>query len=170
MTSEPREEESGEAPEIERSDLDAVAAPTFDGLGLSDHYKAALEDMAFNGTPLHLSAQKHGVRVDNFMRAFSRPHVRKAFNSIVAGIRENAAIGAYLRIQERATSAASEHVRQRADEWIAGVDGLAPLKRVESKHSHSHTFGGFDYGGITIEGSVSPDNQSAGTDDEEPYE
>lgn len=168
MTSEsealPQEEESeeGEAP--------SPAIPTFDGCNLTAHYRMALECMAYEGASLHVAAQKHGIRTDNFIKAFNRPHVRKRYNAIVSAIRDGAAVQAYLRIQQRAQFSSSEPVRQRADEWIAGVDGLAPLKRVESKHSHSHTFGGFDYGGITIEGSVSPDNQSAGTDDEKPYE
>lgn len=145
---------------------EAPALPTFDGCNLTKRYKAALEQMAYEGASLHVAARENGIRTDNFIKAFNRPHVRKRYNAIVSAIREGAAVQSYLRIQRRAESALSEHVRQRADEWIAGVDGLSPLKRVEGKHSHTHTFGGFDYGAVTIESEDYRDLQSGGEDDE----
>ena len=82
------------------------------------------------------------------MRAFDRPRVRNAFNQVVKAIRDNAAQAAYLRINNMGITASSEQVRLKANVFVAGVDGISPVVKVQGQHHISHSFGGFDYGGI----------------------
>ncbi len=118
---------------------------TFDGLGLGDKSIEALEAMAYEGLSLHLAAKRADIRVDNFNRTFSNPRVRRVYNQVVKSIRDNAAQQAYIRMVGLAQTSQSDHVRLEANKWIAGVDGIAAVKRVEGKMHHTHAFGGFEY-------------------------
>jgi hypothetical protein len=118
---------------------------TFDGLKLSEHYVEALEAMAYEGLSLHLAAKKANIRPDNFSRTFNNPAVRRVYNQLLKSIRDNAGQQAYVRMVNLAQTSSSDHVRLEANKWIAGVDGIAALKRVEGRMQHSHTFGGFEY-------------------------
>lgn len=118
----------------------------------------ALEAMAFEGLPLPRAAEQFNIRPDNLLRAFDRPHVRTAFNQVVKAIRDNAAQAAYLRINHMSLTASSEQVKLKANAWVAGVDGISPVQKVQGQHQINHSFGGFDYGDI-VEGEVEPQTQ-----------
>ncbi|WP_065331239.1 hypothetical protein [Tritonibacter mobilis] len=118
---------------------------TFEGLNLHPQTIRALEAMAYEGLSLHLAAKKENIRPDNFTRAFNRPEVRRVYNQIVKAIKDNAATQAYVRNVNLAQSSNSDHVRADLNKWIAGVDGIAAVKRVEGKMHHTHAFGGFEY-------------------------
>jgi hypothetical protein len=105
-----------------------------------------LEIMAYEGVSLPLAAERAGMAISSAKKAMAKPHVKTSFNQLVADIRANAGQAAYLRIARLSEEATSETVRLEASKWVAGVDGLAPVKRVEGKHTVSHTFGGFEYG------------------------
>lgn len=137
---------------------------SFKGIKLAARTIRALEDMAYRGVPLTHAADAHGIRRDSLVRSFNNPATRAVYNQIVSSIREGAAVQAYLRNVELAHLATSETVKLEANKWIAGVDGIAALKRVEGRMAHHHTFGGFDFGtfGTTVEHS--PDTPS-GADD-----
>ncbi len=112
---------------------------------LHAHSKQALEDMAYEGLTPSQAAQRHNIRPNNFIKAINKPEVRKAYNQLVRAIRDNAAQAAYLRINHMSTTAESEHVRLKANEWVAGVDGISKVQKVEGNMRHSVVFGGFDY-------------------------
>lgn len=133
---------------------------SFKGLKLAARTVRALEDMAYRGTPLPHAADNHGIRRDSLVRSFNNPATRAVYNQIVKGIREGAAVQAYLRNVELAHTATSETVRLEANKWIAGVDGIAALKRVEGRMHHQHSFGGFDYSAAGPIVDVSPDSSS----------
>jgi hypothetical protein len=101
--------------------------------------------MAYEGLSLHLAAKQHKIRPDNFTRTFNIPAVRRVYNQLVKSIRDNAGQQAYVRMVNLSQTSQSDHVKLEANKWIAGVDGIAALKRVEGRMQHSHTFGGFDY-------------------------
>ena len=126
----------------EKLELD-LKPPTFKGLRLSEKTVSALEAMAYEGLSLHIAADRAGVRRHNLQRAFEAPMVKQAYNRIVDFIRSNAAQDAYLRMVDLAQNAQSENVKLRANEWVAGVDGISPLKKVQGQHNHSIQFGGF---------------------------
>jgi len=142
---------------------------TFKGLHLGRTTIAALEDMAYKGLSLNQAADKHKVRTHNLARAFNRPHVRAAYNQIVKSIRENAGQAAYLRNVDLSHSAQSEHVRADLNKWIAGVDGIAAVKKVEGRHMHAHAFAGFDFGNYGDDDDAidaTPTDHASGDDDE----
>lgn len=139
--------------ETKEAEVSALAATQYALTGLrrcnlKRNTWEALEMMAFEGLPLPLVAERKGIRSDNLMRAFDRPRVRNAFNQVVKAIRDNAAQAAYLRINNMGINASSEQVRLKANVFVAGVDGISPVHKVQGQHQISHSFGGFDYGGI----------------------
>ena len=116
------------------------------GTRLGNRKRKAIISMAIEGLSLPLAAKKHGIRPDNLNAAFSKPHIKKAYNQIVKDIRENAAGRAWLRVNYLGESAQSEQVRLKANQWVAGVDGISPIQKVQGHISHSHSFSGFEYG------------------------
>lgn len=150
------------APEGDDAALD-MPEITFKGLGLGARTEKALEDMALRGLSYPQAAIKRNMRPDSLLRAFNRPHVRKVFNQAVKSIRDNAAVSAYLRNVELSQTAQSEAVRADLNKWVAGVDGIAALKRVEGRIAHSHTFSGFGFAEYGKD--VTPPDDASGDDD-----
>ncbi|WP_298852228.1 hypothetical protein [uncultured Ruegeria sp.] len=122
-----------------------VSAPNFDGLRLGKKTVEALEAMAWQGIPLHEAAKTVEMRRGNLERAFNLLPVRQRYNQLTQYIRQNEGQAAIARIGELARSAKSEHVRLEANQWLAGVQGVAPVSRVHGIYQHSHSFGGFEY-------------------------
>ncbi len=167
----PAEQEEGAAlPPADIGDTTALTegeAPpliTFEGLGLGKNTVRALEAMAYEGMSSHLAAQREGIRIDNFNRTFSKPHVRRVYNQIVKAIRDNAGAQAYLRNVNLSQTSQSDHVKADLNKWIAGVDGIAAVKRVEGRMHHQHSFGGFDYDEDEPVDVTPEDNQSPADD------
>lgn len=128
-------------------------------VGLHKKTREALEAMAFEGLPLPYAAKRHDIRPDNLAKAFNKAHVRRAYNQVVKAIRDNAAQAAYMRINHLSMTSKSDQVRFKANEWVAGVDGISRVQKVEGQHHHSHTFGGFEYDDPkTIEGTATEDD------------
>lgn len=143
------DEEYEELIQIQRDSLAGFNA--LDQLKLHSNTKKAIEAMAHEGLPPTLAADRFGIRRDNFARTMKRPDVRQAYNRLVSTIRDNAAQSAYLRINELAKNAKSERVRLMANEWIAGVDGIAKVQRVDARVRHDVVFGGFHYPSLDAE-------------------
>lgn len=155
-------------PQPEPTDIEEAAPArltTFEGLGLHDQTIAALEAMAYEGLSLHLAATKNNIRPDNFTRSFNKPEVRRVYNQIVKDIRENAAAQAYVRNVNLAQSSNSDHVKADLNKWIAGVDGISMVKKVDGQIQHNIQFGGFDYGDEPPI-DVTPEDTQSPADDE----
>ena len=103
-----------------------------------------------------------GMKLNTLQRNMRQPHIRKLYNQEFNKLRSGAAVQSYIRIANRGANATSETVAQRADEWIAGVDGISPVKKVEGNHSHSVTFGGFAFARDTVD--VTPDHDTTSAD------
>lgn len=145
-----------------QAELKDIDLPSFEDLRLGPKTINGLNLMAWEGIDISLAADRVGVRRDNFIRTFRTPSVRKVFNSILKAQNDNAGLMAYVRIKHLAHNATSEHVRLEANKWIAGVEGLAPVKRVEGRVSVNHTFGGFVFEDAdVIEGSVSETDEAS---------
>jgi len=108
--------------------------------------RRALELMAYSGLDVREAGRQAGMDPDSAVRAFRKKHVKDAYFQMVRELRDNAAQRAFARIEILSKTAASEHVRLEASKWVAGVDGVAPVKRVEGKFSHEYSFNPFDYG------------------------
>ena len=124
--------------------------PNFKNLRLGKKTIEALEIMAWQGIPLHKAAELVGMRRDNLERAFNLPHVHQRWNLLTRYIRQGEGQAAVARIAELARTARSEHVRLAANEWLAGVEGVAPISRVQGVFRHTHNFGGFEYPDPTV--------------------
>lgn len=142
---------------------------SFRGLGLGKKTVRALEAMAYEGMSAHLAAQREGIRIDNFNRTFGKPHVRRVYNQVVKTIRDNAAVQAYLRNVSLSQTSQSDHVKADLNKWIAGVDGIAAVKRVEGRMHHQHSFGGFEFDEPEPIDVTPEDTQSPALDVSEPY-
>lgn len=145
---------------------EAPQTPTFQDTGIQDHYSEAFEDMAYRGIPLPLAAKHHKIRPDNLTRAFNRPAVRAVYNQIVKSIREGAGVQAYLRNVELSVSSSSDHVKADLNKWIAGVDGIAALKRVEGRMHHTHSFDGFEYPTLDVTPADADPDQTQDVDEQ----
>ncbi|MFY0633670.1 MAG: hypothetical protein JXQ91_07655 [Vannielia sp.] len=111
----------------------------------SPQMRKVCELMAHEGLSLPQAAKRAEITRDSAVRAFHKANVKTYFNQLVAEIRANAAQQAYLRINHIGQTANSETVKLDANKWVAGVDGIAAVKRIEGRHSVNHTFGGFDF-------------------------
>lgn len=125
--------------------------------GLHEQTRKALEAMAHEGISLRDAAKRFDIRPDNLSRAHDRPKVRKAFMSVRRAIRVNAAADAHTRIEYMSRHADSERVRFDANRWVAGVDGVSPVQRVDARHQHNVQFQGFVYPDIHAK-DVSPED------------
>jgi hypothetical protein len=139
--------EEGEAPPLGALTLPQarpVRAKGVKRLRMSAELKTAIEAMAYEGLELPDAAEKAGLQVQSLKAAFRKNHVKQAYNQLVAEIRSGAAIRAFLRVNTLSAKAKSEDVRLRAGQWVAGVGDIAPIRRVEGRHSHHVSFSGFD--------------------------
>lgn len=132
---------------------------------ISAKMRTTLQHMAQEGVDLTIAAQRAGMNVEAAKNAFRRPHVKAALNQMIKEVRDNAAQMAYLRINKISQDAKSDRTRLDANKWLAGVDGISPVQKVEGNHRHNVTFGGFEYSGpepvdVTPENSESPDDEA----------
>lgn len=150
------------------SSLIATAKPDLSALsrcGLHDKTRQALEDMAFEGLSLPHAAKRHGIRTDNLQRAYDRRKVRAAYYQVVKAVRDNAAQDAYRRIDHLSRTSDSERLQFDASRWIAGVDGISPVQKVDARHQHNVQFQGFAYPDIHAK-DVTPADSKSPDDDE----
>lgn len=129
---------------------------------MSEQLKTALEAMAHEGLSLPLAATRAKMNILSLKAAFRKNHVKQAYNHLIADIRNNAGQSAYLRINHLSQTAESETVRLESNKWVAGVDNIAPIKRVEGRISHTHAFAGFAFGEDEAVDVTPPDLPSDG--------
>ena len=101
--------------------------------------------MAYEGMTLRAAADRFDIRQSNLRRSFENPKVKVTYHELLDHIRQNVGQEAYMRIVELSQSAKSETVRADCNKRLAGVDNIAPVKRVEAKYQHNIKFGGFEY-------------------------
>jgi hypothetical protein len=111
---------------------------------LTANLKACIELMAHQGISIEKATADLGINLEATKRAFRKNHVKQAYNQLVAEIRSGAAVRAFLRVNHLGEAANSETVRLEANKWVAGVGDIAPIRRVEGRHSHHVSFAGFD--------------------------
>lgn len=112
---------------------------------ISDEMRQCVELMATEGLPVRMAADRASIAPDTAVRNMRKPHVLKLFNQRVKEIRDNASQAAYMRINHLSVVSTNERVKLDASKWVAGVDGISPVQKVQGQYHHSHTFGGFGY-------------------------
>jgi predicted DNA-binding protein (UPF0251 family) len=122
--------------------------------------KEVIRLMTEEALPRAEAAQRAGITDDAVQRAMKKKHVRAAYNQAVADVRENAAQKAYLKIARLSDAGDSQRLQFDASRWIAGVDGIAPVQKVEGRHMVNHSFAGFEYPTIDVTPGDAQDLQS----------
>ena len=103
----------------------------------------AIRLMVFGGLRRPEAAEAVGMTDHGLREALRKPHVKKLHAQELKDLREGASILAYSRMVNLAENSRSEHVQLRANEWIAGVGGIAPAKKVAQAPSHAFDIIGF---------------------------
>ncbi len=103
----------------------------------------AIRFMVFGGLSRQEAAAAVGMSDHGLRKAFHKPHVKKLHAQEVKDLRSGASIRAYSRMVDLAENSRSEHVRFRANVWIAGVGGLASVKKVARASSQGSDGIGF---------------------------
>lgn len=112
---------------------------------ISDEMRNCVELMATEGLPLREAAERAKISRDTAVRNMRKRHVLALFNQRVKDVRDNVAQRAYLRINHQALTADSDRLRFDANKWVASVDGISPVQKVQGQHQHCHSFQGFSY-------------------------
>ena len=118
--------------------------------------REAIKAMVWEGTSPSLAAEIGKMTLHGLQQALRKPHIKQLYAQEFRQLRENAAPQAYANIVQMGYQARSEDVRFRANQWVAGVDGISAAAKVQHSGSIAHKFEGFDYAGITIDGTSTP--------------
>lgn len=148
-----------------RPEARAIRAKGGQRTRMSSQLKIAIEAMAYEGLSLPLAAERANMAISSLKRAMRQPHVKQAQNQLIMDIRNNAGQSAYLRNVRLSQVAGSEAVRADLNKWIAGVDNIAAIKRVEGRIAHTHAFAGFAFGDDDAVDVTPPDSPSGDDDD-----
>lgn len=105
--------------------------------------REAIRFMVFAGLARPEAAKAAGMTDHGLREALRKPHVKTLYAQELKDLREGAWIRAYSRMVRLAEDSGSDHVRLRANEWIAAVGSLAPAKKVPQ--SVSHAFDGIGF-------------------------
>jgi hypothetical protein len=132
---------------------------------VSDKMRTVIEYMAQEGLPLTQAAEKANIAITSAQRALRKKHVLNALNQAIKEVRDNAAQQAYLRINHMAATSKRDRLGFDANRWVAGVDGLSPVTKVQGQHQHSHSFTGFEYPDLNAKDVTPTDNPSGASDD-----
>lgn len=135
-------------------------------LRISPQMREVLELMVHEGLPLPLAAQKVGMTIEAAKRAERRQHVRNLYNQMVDQVRKGAAQQAYLGIVHQSHSADNDRLKFDAKRWVAGVDGISPVQKVQGQHQVAHQFTGFAYPTLQAKDVTPVDTSSPGADDD----
>ncbi len=103
----------------------------------------AIRLMVFGGLSRPEAAATVGMSDHGLYQALRKPHVKRLYAQEHRDLRSGAAILAYSRMVDLMESSRSEHVQLRACQWIAGVGGIAPAKKVAQASSHGFDVIGF---------------------------
>ncbi len=130
---------------------------------ISTKMRAVVTLMANEGIDITTAAQRVGMHPGSAQRAIKQNHVKRLYHQMVSEIMENAAQAAYLRNNYLAKTAESQRLQYDANRWVAGVAGISPIAKVEGRHQHNVTFGGFTFDDpglvdVTPEDTKSPDD------------
>lgn len=92
-------------------------------------------------------------------QALRKPHVLALLRQEADMLRSGAALRAYARQEALAEKAQSDDVKERANRWIAGCDGISPVQKVSGQHQVTHSFEGI---GFAPPVDVTPQSEESG--------
>ena len=119
--------------------------------------RKAIHAIVWDGADRTEAADTAGLKEDSLYRAMRLPHVLSALRQEFENRRTAEPFRAYARQVKLGESAASEDVQERANRWIAGVSGIAPVAKVAIRAQVSHSFDGIGFAPRTVD--ITPDNE-----------
>ncbi len=125
---------------------------------ITSKVRKAIHAIVWNGANRTEAARTAGLQEDSLYRAMRRPHVLSALRQEFENRRTAEPFRAYARQVKLGESAASEDVQERANRWIAGVSGLAPVSKVAIRAQVSHSFDGIGFAPRTVD--ITPDPEA----------
>ena len=117
----------------------------------------AIHAIVWDGASRSEAAHTAGLKEDSLYRAMRLPHVLSALRQEFENRRTAEPFRAYARQVKLGESATSEDVQERANRWIAGVSGLAPVSKVAIRAQVSHSFDGIGFAPRTVD--ITPGNE-----------
>ena len=112
---------------------------------ISAKVRTAVSLMVWDGMNRKEAAIAAGITDSALYKALRLPKVKHLMAQEFAELREGAPFKAYANIVNMADTAKSEDVRLRSNQWVAGVDGIAPVTKVRGEVKVTHGFEGFSY-------------------------
>ena len=113
---------------------------------ISAKVRTAVKHMVWDAMDRKQAATAAGITDSALYQALRLPKVKTLMKQELAELREGAPFKAYANIVNMADNAKSEDVRLRSNQWVAGVDGIAPVKQVRGEIKVTHGFDGYSYG------------------------
>src|SRR5262245_11767588 len=96
---------------------------------ISTKVREAVRLMVEEGLNRATAAERVGLRDNSLYIALRKPDVCSYRNELMRALRESEASRTISRAAKLADTAESEHVRRDANEWLAGIEGIAPVQR-----------------------------------------
>jgi hypothetical protein len=103
---------------------------------VSARVRVAIEKMVDHALTRTEAAQLAGLTDHALYCALRKPHVQAYRYERMEVLRSSEASRTISRAVKLADTAESEHVRNDANKWLAGIDGIAPVQRSENVHLH----------------------------------
>lgn len=122
---------------------------------ISKRLRRAIELMVWESLPRDKAAERAGMTDHALYKALRKQHVKSLYKQEHDSFRSGAALRAFNRQVELAEESPSHDVRERANRWIAGCAGLAPVQKVSISARHTHSFEHIDFAPQPID--VTPD-------------
>lgn len=109
---------------------------------ISAKVRYAVTLMVEHGLNRASAAEKAGLKDNSLYIALRKPDVCSFRLSLMQVFRESAASRSISRVDVLADTAESEHVRLKSNELLLGIEGIAPVQRVEGRIEHAHVVPG----------------------------
>ncbi len=116
--------------------------------------RIAIRAIVWEGADMRQAGKTARLAPRSMRHAFNLPHVREALNQEFTARRASEPFRAYNRQVKLGEAAKSEDVQERANRWIAGCDGLAPVSKVAIQAQVHHSFDGIGFAPRTVDGTL----------------
>jgi hypothetical protein len=106
---------------------------------ISGRIRIAVDAMVLDALPRAKAAAKAGISEHGLYKALRKPPTMAYMRAQMQMLRESAASRTIAKAEKLMDEAASEHVQADMTKWLAGLEGIAPVQRIENTHIHRNT-------------------------------
>ena len=133
------------------ADPDQTQTNTRFKVRVTERQRLAIRAIVWEGADMRQAGKTARLAPRSMRHAFNLPHVLEALNQEFAARRTSEPFRAYDRQVKLGEGATSEDVQERANRWIAGCDGLAPVTKVAIQAQVHHSFDGIGFAPRTVD-------------------